>query len=324
MIRALLIIGIILFYTGSSAWAAKDRVYEVIDLGTLGGNNSYATGINDSGEVVGGSAGRAFLYTDGTIQDIGPGRPTDINNAGEVVINSEGNAFLYSEGTLKNLGTLGGSGSSAFGINNAGKVVGWSYTKDGLARAFLYENGKMKNLGTFGGNSYGRAINNAGRVTGYSYSFDFWPTDGPAFAFLYFRGKMKNLGGLSGNSFCYDINDRGEIVGAAWTDPGDFDHAMLYSEGKMQDLGTLGGIFSYAWGINNRGEIVGSSENVSGENRPFFYSNKAMRDLNDLIVPGTFFGIITSANDINDRGQIAATATMDGHSHAVLLNPVSK
>ena len=49
----------------------------MIDLGTLGGSNSYAYGINDSGQVVGQSyvagsdASHVFLYNGGVMSDLG-------------------------------------------------------------------------------------------------------------------------------------------------------------------------------------------------------------------------------------------------------------
>jgi len=183
----------------------------------------------------------------------------------------------------------------------------------------------MKNLGTFGGNSYARAINKAGRVTGYSYLYDYSPTDGPWLAFLYYRGTMEDLGSIGGASRGWAINDRGQVVGTTLTLAiGNLDHAMLYYRGTMKDLGTLGGYASYALDINNRGQIVGDSEMAEGQNHAFIYSGGTMRDLNDLLVPGSFDGVISSANAINDRGRIAATALIDGNPRAVLLVPVRK
>ena len=37
-------------------------------------------------------------------------------------------AFLYSNGTMTDLGTIRGNMSAATGINSSGQVVGWSYT----------------------------------------------------------------------------------------------------------------------------------------------------------------------------------------------------
>jgi len=86
------------------------------------GNNSAASGVNDSGAVVGyyrpgGSADRAFLYQDGTVSDLG-------------VVDSYQN-------------------SRATGINSDGAVVGFCYTQyfnwvD--SAAFLYVGGQMRNL----------------------------------------------------------------------------------------------------------------------------------------------------------------------------------
>src|SRR5262245_33908511 len=79
------------------------------------------------------------------------------------------------------LGTLGGSYRQAFGINNAGQVVGRAALSDHSAdRAFLYD-GVMRDLGTLGGNNSGAfGINDAGHVVGYAQL-----SDGTQHAFLY-------------------------------------------------------------------------------------------------------------------------------------------
>src|SRR4051794_33409455 len=65
------------------------------------------------------------------------------------------------------LGTLGGTGSSASGINDAGQVVGGATISAYNSRAFLYRDGQMTDLGTLGGSySYAYAINSAGQVVG--------------------------------------------------------------------------------------------------------------------------------------------------------------
>ncbi len=54
---------------------------------------------------------------------------------------------------MTDLGTLGGSDSYAYGINDSGQIVGGSYTSSGDYHAFLYANGAMADLGTLGGDS---------------------------------------------------------------------------------------------------------------------------------------------------------------------------
>jgi len=83
-------------------------------------------------------------------------------------------AFLYNNGTPVDLGTLGGTLSLGFGINNAGQVVGLAYLSgDQAEHAFLYVPGKgMMDLNSLVGNGSGRelhvatAINDGGQIVG--------------------------------------------------------------------------------------------------------------------------------------------------------------
>jgi probable HAF family extracellular repeat protein len=132
------------------------------DLGTLGGANSYALGINSSGHVTGYSdlpvgQPHAFFYN-GTMIDIGTlGEASlgyDINDSDQIVGgsalpgSSSYHAFLYEGGVMRDLGVLGGNSSTAFAINNAGQIVGYSQTASLFDHAFLYSNGVMRDLNT--------------------------------------------------------------------------------------------------------------------------------------------------------------------------------
>ena len=69
---------------------------------------------------------------------------------GLLVAMAGGQSVRAAEYTVTDLGTLGGSTSSAWAINESGEVVGESGVA-GVSRAFLYTGGSMKNLGTLGG-----------------------------------------------------------------------------------------------------------------------------------------------------------------------------
>ena len=150
--------------------------YTVTDLGALGGFRSIATGINDSGQVVGAvynddagildQTARAFLYSNGTMHDLGSvdgftvNVPNGINSSGQVVgyagwpgfyALGSNHAFINSNGVITDLGA---GADNATGINDNGQVVGtFIPSSTGSEHAFLYTNGTMTDLGTLGGKS---------------------------------------------------------------------------------------------------------------------------------------------------------------------------
>jgi len=84
----------------------------LVDLGTLGGGDSKATGLTESGWVFGNSfnasfINRPFVYINGQMIDIGDGITTDasliaFNQAGEALIQA-GDYYLWSDDGLKRL-----------------------------------------------------------------------------------------------------------------------------------------------------------------------------------------------------------------------------
>ncbi|OHA16858.1 MAG: hypothetical protein A3C79_00835 [Candidatus Taylorbacteria bacterium RIFCSPHIGHO2_02_FULL_45_28] len=310
---------------------APEYDYNVIDLGALGGTDSFANGINNDGKVVGRANAYAFLYSNGSMQNLGTlGGPDsnahEVNSAGKVVgaaaySSSSAHAFLYAGGSMSDLGTLGGSDSQAFGINNNDSIVGWSLISgNAYYHAYLYSGGSMQDIGTFPGNtgshlSIAYGINDYGDIAGSS------TTNGHVHAFLYADSVMQDIGTLGGNeSAAYAINMYAEVVGYATTSGGAH-HAMFYDyqNGTMQDLGVLSGGSSDAYGINVNAHVVGSSGN-----RAFLFSNGSMKDLNDVTIQHGTPWTLQSATAINDKGQIVGYGlNPSGQTHAFLLDPLS-
>jgi probable HAF family extracellular repeat protein len=202
------------------------------------------------------------------------------------------------------LGSLGGSSSLAYGINDHKQIVGWASTSSGDSHAFLWEDGAMIDLGTLGGeHSTARAINNLGQVVGHSGTLS-----NEEHAFLWEDGVMIDLGTLGGTqSFAFGINDNGQIVGAARRSSGDA-HAFLWEKGAMTDLGTLGGDNSWAWDINNRGQVVGTADPRSGLEQAFLWEDGGMINL------GT--SAASRGCGINDLGNVVGYG--DSTSHAFI------
>ena len=208
----------------------------------------------------------------------------------------EATAAAASSYVVVPLGTLGGDRSEANDINQAGVVVGWSWTEPGRfnQRPFRWKAGVMTDLGTLGG-LYGeaKAINGDGVIVGWSYS-----KSGNQRATRWLNGALKNLGTLGGlTSEALDINDAGVIVGWAQTASGE-KHPFLWKDRKMIDLGTLGGSFGIAQAINRSGVVVGWASTPSGRNHAFRWKDGVMKDLGDMGRLSTF------AFGINNQGQI--------------------
>jgi probable HAF family extracellular repeat protein len=156
---------------------------------------------------------------------------------------------------------LGGSYSEAYGINDAGQVVGYSETASGETHAFVAENGVMTDLGTLGGAySYANGINNAGQVVGGASI-----ASGDFHAFLWKNGEMTDLGTLGGSfSEAYGVNDTAQVVGWSDTASGEL-RAFLWENGVMADLNSLLDpadaavwTLTIAYAINDAGQIVGT------------------------------------------------------------------
>lgn len=208
------------------------------------------------------------------------------------------------------LGTLGGAVSSGVDLNANGHVVGWAQTVSQMHGFFWSPATGMVDLGDFGGGtSSAMGINDNDQVAGWAVnSFN----QAEAFIWTASTGlqRIGYLGCMTSSpwdrcSAALDINNLGQVVGWTITPSGNAMHAFLWTaSGGMQDLGTLGGAMSVAWGINDLGEVVGVSVNGLGEPHAFLWtSSDGMQDL------GTLGGVSSIGQHLN------GSAWVVGQSH---------
>jgi probable HAF family extracellular repeat protein len=320
-------LGITLFNTTK---ATTTFFYAVTELTSPDGYQGVAYDVNNSGQVV-GSIGYAVLWNNGIITDLRKRAPqftwaSAINDVGQVVCNSVplvGHVFgrcpyLWQSGNITYIGECGGS-SYVNAINKAGQVTG-----SDVQQPFLWQNGSTTYLSNLSSsNSYGRAlgINDRGQVVGYSTT-----RRGRQHGVLWHNSRIKDLGTLpsGSNSQALGINKAGKVVGWSDTNTGS-QHAVLWQNRLISDLGTLDGNATTATAINNRGTVVGYSlTNTYGNQVPlhaFVWRNGVMTDLNSLL-PANSGWELTTANAINEQGQIVGSGKKDGQTKAFLLTPV--
>jgi probable HAF family extracellular repeat protein len=309
------------------------HAYTLIDLGTFGGPQAdvgNAPSLNESGTVVG--------TADATVLDPFGANQSPAFNGDPYVQH----AYEWQRGVLSDLGALGShpadNSSYTNAINARGHAAGLSNNGaiDPLlgtaeTEAVLWRHGTITGLGTLGGHeSQAFALNDRDQVVGIASNtvpdaFSMLGWTAQSRAFIWQRGRMRDLGTLGGpDSFAQLVNDAGQVAGVSYTsavpDPVTGQppiDAFLWTDGKMRDLGSLGGsvpIFDGVNGINDRGTIVGQSD-LAGDQiaHPFLWNGSRMLDL------GTLGGDNARATAINHRGDIVGTSDLADGTHLGFL-----
>jgi len=224
-----------------------------------GGYNSYATGANNRGQVVG--------WAENGVHD------STCNTAFQIL---QFRAALWEpNGEMRELPPLpGDSTSAATAINDKGQVVGISGACGvavgdvSAAHAVIWENGVATRIPDFGGHAWNTptAINNDGVVVGFSLPA---AADGTRFyrAFVWTKERgTRMLDQIPGDvrSAAFGINSDGTIVGLSRT-PGALLRAVLWQDAdapvtNLNDASVAGSPYLLIAGdINAGGEITGNT-----------------------------------------------------------------
>lgn len=262
------------------------RATGIADLGLLAGTDeSFATDINNNGEVVGVARrldqslpARAVLWRPGA-------RPIDLRVRGAVFP------------TLKN--------------NDAGQVAGTTTGENGFEQAFSWtkSGGPVPLCGKGIRFSDARDINAKGQIAGLLGRREFT-------GYLWSPGcSLSEFVGDGPVPFA--LNDNGTIVGVKQA----LDRAFVWTRARgAVNLGTFaGGSYSIAWDVNLREQVVGEAGTQESA-RAFLWTRRGgLVDLNTRLRNRPAGLQLVSARQINDSGTIVAFTSTN---ILVLLVPV--
>jgi probable HAF family extracellular repeat protein len=305
--------------------AVPVKHYRLTYLGTLGGDDSQGTELNEKDQVVGWAYdadghGHAFVWTDGMMLDLGTslGESSNANaiNAEGVVVGEYTSdcvhPFRYTPGatvpeTISDL-----CGMRAPDVSDYNAVLLWNPGADTTPESgFVLDSAGIHRL------QYAALpplrllrINNRGQVLGLAH-YGYGGT-------LYSTSAAPESGGPCA---AYDLNDRGDI--SYTTCKGGRSEVILDDKTLiiLPEIGRRGS--SVASALNNHGAVAGSYHYSSSPTRPvhaFLWDGKETFD----VEYGSSEWRIDSVRDLNDAGVILAhgTNTATGQKGAVLLHPL--
>jgi probable HAF family extracellular repeat protein len=277
--------------------ALAETRYTIVDLGTLGGNTSRAFALNDANPVQ--VVGQAELESGAR------------------------HAFLWRSGQMKDLGTFSDcSESSAFDINDAGKVVGegrgTQVQSIGCWRAFLWTPGAAEQPGTmtplngpdptsdpgwFDGCyvTSAQAINNSDVIVGNGSILTTINNHKTCSQQTAIRWTNPSARTPLGSHDAYAITSAGWVGGTHPTEPGSYRAGRWSPAGEPNTMDT-GSVNTIGRDLNEEMHLVGSTTSApDAATRAYMWDGDTATNLGALPSP---YDCRSAANAINSTDQI--------------------
>jgi probable HAF family extracellular repeat protein len=290
--------------------------YTYTTLDVPASTSTYALGINDSGQVVGGFINAAGTH--GFLLDHGVYTTIDVHG-------STKDLAVLGASTAGLLGSPGGQGpflaatklfpgtastrTQANGINGSGQIVGYYSVSEGPFHGFLFKKGNITTFDVPGSNwTKANGTNRPGQIVG-EYS-----PGGTGHGFLFDHGIFIRIDVPgSGYTGARDINASGQIVG--FYGVGGTCHGFLLSGGSYTPLDVPGSSSTSALGITHTGQVVGGYK-AGGTDHGFLLNHGTYTTIDPL------GSIKTEAFGINASGQIVGMFSDAGGVHGFLATPL--
>jgi hypothetical protein len=221
------------------------------------------------------------------------------NDPGEPVQTGPGSLFPHPSAVVFENGVLND-------LNASGQIAGAKLCSNGQTRAVRFEEGVPRDLTEALGAEYSEAkkINDSGVVIG-EYAYRVSPGLFPIhFGFIWKGGVLTTLEELGAVSMVA-INDQDQVLIAKALEPGPNDpdcradsmssfvgdgrvgpcgvRGLLWRDGVVTDLGTLGGAFTLPTGLDDEGVVTGISQRAGAQGLndgwfPFVWQNGVMTE----------------------------------------------
>jgi len=207
-------------------------------------------------------------YREVDLSQLGHATLFAINERGVIAAANDQGSFLYDSRSGQVLFHFP-TGDTVTALSDNGNAAGHSTT----GSAWFERDGVIQAIPL----SQALGVNNDGMVAGFAGGFF---VQAGVYSTADGSSTTISLGGTQGAAFA--INSSGQVAGQTTLQGGSTSHAFLWSDGVVQDLGTLGGDSSTAFAIDNGGRVTGKAALSFEEAHAFLFNSSGMHDLGTL------------------------------------------